>query len=159
MLETPKTTTSERTNERTTTESATWICCETADRMRSSSRLNSSKQPHAPHMHCVLAIRIRKRIRSNHAFRDLVVCERALARGRWRETRSKQQTYQSDENARHRFQIESLVAVFGFVASVNDDTDSNSKNAQKENDANTSRTRACSGPKPKYIRDECFERR
>ena len=27
------------------------ICCDTADRMRSSSRLNSSKQPHAPTWH------------------------------------------------------------------------------------------------------------
>jgi len=28
----------------------TWICIETADRTASSSRLNSSKQPHAPHL-------------------------------------------------------------------------------------------------------------
>lgn len=27
------------------------ICCDTADSIRSSSRLNSSKQPHAPHWH------------------------------------------------------------------------------------------------------------
>lgn len=34
-----------------------WICCDTADSMRSSSRLNSSKQPHAPTWHRPTKIR------------------------------------------------------------------------------------------------------
>ena len=34
-----------------------WICCETADNIRSSRRLNSSKQPHAPTWHSPTNIR------------------------------------------------------------------------------------------------------